>query len=111
MRDPQPPKKPFSLPNTKLSKEVPSATIEKQQTVANSRDNAMPRMPPPSFARTPAPNLAPPGMSGIKRSAQPTNLPHLIPKETFKAGAGGELTKAFKSIAEPTPNKDHNRDR
>ncbi len=52
------------------------------------KDNADPKLKP-NFAQYPAPNLAPPGMSGIKTKAQ----------------------REFKPLVPPDKDKGHNRER
>lgn len=53
MKNEKRPKKPFSLAGSK-------------EPVVRDKDNAAPRIKPPELVRLPHPQLAPPGMSGIK---------------------------------------------
>jgi hypothetical protein len=78
------------------------------------KDNAQPRVKPPAMARVPQPNLAPPGMVGI-RSPMPKLVARSVPKaEAEKAPAKfsldrrGYLTRTFKPLAakKPEPGRD-----
>lgn len=74
------------------------------------KDNAQPRIQPPRFVTTPAHNLAPPGMSGIKTNkrlyGQERTVRGSAPKPPqYKPGERGTVAKTFKSIA----GKDHDR--
>lgn len=55
-----------------------------------------------------APNLAPRGAMGTKRSLSPARPKQ--PKKSFKLGVGGELKREFKPIAPPST-KDRGRER
>ncbi|MFQ6550609.1 hypothetical protein AADZ90_021915 [Aestuariibius sp. 2305UL40-4] len=82
----------------------------KDQAPLRDKDNAAPRVPPPHLASKPAPNLAPPGMLGIKR-----NLPqreqdkgqYKTLREAFQVKASGRFTP----IVRNDPEKDRGHDR
>ncbi|MFM9977230.1 MAG: hypothetical protein ACKVOP_04205 [Sphingomonadaceae bacterium] len=74
------------------------------------KDNAQPRIAPPQAVRTPHPQLAPPGMSGIKTTAR---LGHAIepPKLKRLEFQSGVTTREFKSLVQTPPGKTHDRGR
>ena len=74
------------------------------------KDNADFRHPPPNYSRKPPPNLAPPGMSGIKRNQPSKNDGHEPEKPRFALGERGKLKKIFQPIASPNKNKGHEHD-
>lgn len=87
------PKKPFTL----------AANPDQELETIRDKDNAAPELPAPSSARSSRPNLAPPGMSGIKR-----NLPSPAPqKAEDKLPNPSDLTKAFMPLARLQKDKDH----
>ena len=75
---------------------VPYADIAKVKREL-MKDNAQPRVKPPEMARMPQPNLAPPGMVGIKTEKRFT-LPKAPPKPEFPP-TQGSLRREFKSLA------------
>ena len=107
----QHPRKPFSLATNTQAKAQPKTNDIPTAHSTRDKDNAQPRVPPPKFAQVPAPNLAPPGMSGIKRSPLQQQVAQQPARPQFKAGNGGELSKEFKPIAERSPEKGHSHDR
>lgn len=97
MTEKKPPKQ-FSL--------VPYAKIN-----IRDKDNTMPRIKPPQIARQPAPNLAPPGMVGIRSTPGTVAAKPVIekPKKTFSLDRNGDLTREFKPLAAKAPDKDRGR--
>lgn len=91
-------KSPFTLAARKLPHNI------------RDKDNAQPRIVPPQQVRTPHPQLAPPGMSGIKTTAR---LGHPIapPKLKRLEFQSGVTTRDFKSLAQKPPTKTHERGR
>lgn len=93
------PKKPFSL----------AANPNQELENIRDKDNAAPEIPAPRIARLSRPNLAPPGMSGIKRNLpSPAPAPLKQDKELFKVG---DLTRAFKPLVQTKADKDRDIDR
>lgn len=84
-----------------------AATPAKDEPKIRDKDNGKPRPTPPSFVTKPAPNVAPTGMLGIKRSSQIGPLTAKKPKKRFKLGYGDDLVPEFKTASE----KDRDRDR
>lgn len=78
-----------------------------EQVSIRDKDNAAPRVTPPNLGQDPAPNLAPPGMAGIRASG-PVAGPSLPPPEPkrFTLGIGGGATREFKGFANPGPDHD-----
>ncbi len=66
------------------------------------KDNAKPRVKPPSMAQTPAPNLAPFGAKGIRRGL-PSNQPYKQKRFIYKRK--GDMAREFKSIMRSPPDK------
>jgi hypothetical protein len=110
MQDQRPPK-PFKLLTSTNSKAESKTNSIPTARVLPDKDNAQPRIKPPNLAQYPAPNLAPHGMSGIKTMAARQQAAQHVPKQPFKAGNGGELSKVFKPIAAKSPDKGHDRSR
>lgn len=72
-----------------------------------TKDNAKPRIRPPQQVQKPAPNLAPPGMSGLRlkpgttlaRPQSPTSDPKPAPTKRFGLHTSkGQLTRTFKPL-------------
>lgn len=79
----------------------PFAVAAKELSHIRDKDNAAPQPTPPAQAKRPAPNLAPPGMSGIKRSWQigsPASKPPKSEKQ-FELERNGDLRRAFTAQA------------
>lgn len=77
------------------------------ETPVRDKDNAAPRVPPPSMARTPHPRLAPPGSVGIRPSLQTVMDRAPPPART----GGGErrpenaAQRSFKPLVQKSPDK------
>jgi hypothetical protein len=89
-------KSPFTMAARKLPQNI------------RDKDNAQPRIVPPQQVRTPHPQLAPPGMSGI-RTSQRMGLPHVPPKPKRMEFEAGVTKREFKSLAPKSPSKAHER--
>lgn len=76
-----------------------AVTPGKDEPKIRDKDNAKPRPTPPSYVTKPAPNLAPPGTLGIKRSSQIGPFAVKKPKKRFKLGYGDDLVPEFKTVA------------
>jgi len=79
----------------------------KGQTLRD-KDNAAPRVTPPSQAQHPHPQMAPPGMSGIKTGSKRYTFAVSIQVDKELKMAPGEKEppkKAFKSLAPDQPDK------
>lgn len=79
------------------------------QTVRD-KDNAQPRVAPPQEVRVPHPQLAPPGMSGIK-SSRKLGLVQDAPKAKRQEFESGFAAREFKSLVQSPSGKDRSRDR
>jgi hypothetical protein len=79
------------------------------QTIRD-KDNAQPRVAPPQQVRVPHPQLAPPGMSGIKTSRK-LALPGDPPKPKRQEFESGFASREFKSLVQSPSGKDRSRDR
>lgn len=90
------PSKPFNLG---------SGGNKKKPAVTRDKDNAQPRVKPPSQARIPSPRLAPPGMGGTKRDLPPPARTQEEKPKPFGLGKSGELRKEFKPIVTKPPGK------
>ena len=87
---------------------VPYADIAKVKREL-MKDNAQPRVKPPEMAHTPQPNLAPPGMVGIRTEKRFT-LPKAPPKPEFSP-TQGNLKREFKSLVRNQTGKWHDIER
>ncbi|MBL3575656.1 hypothetical protein JMK10_17730 [Rhodovulum sulfidophilum] len=96
------PKNPFNL-------EAGSSLPPRENTALRDKDNGSHDMPPPSWVRKPAPNLAPTGMAGIRRNL-PSKSQTTPEKPRFTLGEGGKLKGLFKPIAAKAPDKGHGHD-
>lgn len=95
------PKKPFNLS---------ACQSRKEERTIRDKDNAHPRVKPPTWAKAPSPTQGPGGTKGIVRnSATPKNAKQ-EPKR-FKLGEKGELKGKFKPIVRNDPAKGPNIDR
>ena len=72
------------------------------------KDNADLKPQPPSWSRSPPPNLAPPGMTGIKRNL-PSSAKEQPARPRFALGDKSKLKEEFKPIAPKTKEHDHER--
>jgi hypothetical protein len=90
------PRKPFN---------VLSQSSKKEAEITRDKDNAQPRVKPPSQARAPGPRLAPPGMSGTKANLSPQPRAPDKPAKRFGLGDPGKLKKEFKPIVTKPPGK------
>lgn len=84
------PRKPFTL-------------AAEGKPILRTKDNAKPRIRPPQQVQKPAPNLAPPGMSGLRPMqglTQPqAQSPKPAPPKRFKLHSNkGQLTRTFKPL-------------
>lgn len=90
------PKKPFSL------RAKPEDDLENLR----DKDNAQPQVKP-AWAQKPRPNLAPSGMSGIKRG-----LPSPAPRKPDKGWSkADDLTRTFTPLVSPQKDKERDIDR
>jgi hypothetical protein len=89
----------------KLSKHFSLAAARPQ---IRDKDNAEPRVKPPVMARDPAPNLAPPGMVGIRRTPE-TVLAKPVTKEPEKSFRDGDLSRKFTPLAMKGKDDDRSR--
>lgn len=83
------PRKPFN---------VLSQHPKKEAEITRDKDNAQPRIKPPSQARAPGPRLAPPGTSGTKANLSPQSRLPKTPAKRFGLGNPGKLKKEFSPI-------------
>lgn len=72
------------------------------------KDNADLKPQPPSWSRSPQPNLAPAGMAGIKRNL-PSSTKEQPARPRFALRDQSNLKKEFKPIATKTKEHDHER--
>lgn len=77
-----------------------AAAPDQGLTKIRDKDNAGHRPNPPSYVTKPAPNLAPPGTLGIKRSSQIGPFAPKKSKKHFKLGYGDDLVPEFKTANE-----------
>ena len=78
------------------------------------KDNAMPRIPPPKTVQIPHPQLAPPGMSGIKTQEKRFTLTGPLPerpKPKIEMGQEGRVKRAFEPHVQAPPGKGWSIDR
>lgn len=95
------PKKPFNL-----SARPP----RKEEGNIREKDNANPRVKPPTWAKTPSPTQGPGGTKGIVRNSATPKSAKQEPKR-FKLGEKGELKSKFKPIVRNGPTKGPDIDR
>ena len=89
-----------------------AATPAKDEPKIRDKDNGKPRPTPPSYVTKPAPNVAPFGMLGIKRTSQIGPSLRKKPEKRFKLGYGDDLVPEFKTVAEKKRDKnDRGRER
>lgn len=88
------PRKPFTL-------------AAEGKSVLRTKDNAKPRIKPPQPVNKPAPNLAPPGMSGLRPKPgltlpdpkHPSPQPKPAQQKRFQLHTGkGQLSRTFKPL-------------
>ena len=84
-----------------------AVTPDKDEPKIRDKDNAKPRPTPPSYVSKPAPNLAPPGTLGIKRSSQIGPFAVKKPKKRFRLGHGDDLVPEFKTATERKRGRDN----
>lgn len=98
--DRQRPKKPFSLAGSK-------------GPVVRDKDNAAPKIRPPEQSNLHHPRLAPPGMSGIRPSPplMERGIGQPAARPTLTKGDGGPAKRAFKPIANRSPEKERGPER
>lgn len=84
---------------------------KKDEPKIRDKDNAKPRPIPPSYVTKPAPNIAPPGTLGIKRSSQIGPFAPKKPKKRFTLGHGDDLVPEFKTVADKNRKRDDGRER
>ncbi|OWU66734.1 hypothetical protein [Phaeobacter sp. 22II1-1F12B] len=82
--------------------------IAQAEAPIRDKDNADLKSKPPSWSRSPAPNLAPPGMTGIKRNL-PSSANEQSARPRFVFGDKSKLKKEFKPIATKAKGHDHER--
>jgi hypothetical protein len=77
------------------------------ETPVRDKDNAAPRVPPPSMARTPHPRLAPPGSVGIRPSLYPVmdRAPPQLPQAKIELGQQDVAKRSFKPLVQKSPDK------
>ena len=92
------PKNPFRL------------AARQDQAHLREKDNAAPRVPPPQQAMKPAPNLAPPGMAGVKRDL-PSQTPERSPFKSLREAFQSQAAPRFKPIPPREPDKDQTPER
>lgn len=84
----------------------PFNRMAKPERVQVVKDNAQPRVKPPQMAHKPQPNLAPPGMSGIRTEKRFAFQKPPAPKPEF-APTQGNLRREFKSLVRNQTGKGH----
>lgn len=93
-----PPRKPFNL------------QAEPKTETLRDKDNAALTPKAPSWAQRPAPNLAPPGMGGIKRGLPSPEAGQPKPPRTrFALGEKSKLARDFQPLAKPGKDRGHER--
>ena len=83
-----------------------AVTPAKDEPKIRDKDNAQQRPTPPSYVTKPAPNLAPPGTLGIKRSSQIGPFTSKKPKKRFRLGHSDDLVPEFKTATERKRDRD-----
>ena len=81
-----------------------------RKPVERTKDNAAPRIKPPSIVTMPPPDLAPPGMAGVRPKRFALAQAPQAPKREFSPGDSGNLKRTFKPLAQAT-GKDHGPER
>lgn len=94
-----------------VKKRFALAADAQRKTVIRDKDNASLQPRPPAQAKHPAPNLAPPGMSGIKPASRIGRSPAPPKPKRFQLGKGNDLTGTFKPLARPGKDKSRDHDR
>ena len=96
----------------KFTRRKPLSKPNKEAEITRDKDNAQPRVKPPSQAQKPGPRLAPPGTTGTRANlATPSKKKEELTKKRFTLGKSGDLSKEFKPIVKSPKSKGHDQER